>query len=305
MAKKPGSSGIVDPTLTLAPVDADALDLRGRTLAVVGGTNGLGRAIARLAAARGARVIVVGRTFRDAEVPGIEHVAADLASMAEARRIGRALPADALDLVVFTTGIIAAPRRETTAEGLERDMAVSFLSRLAILRELGPRLRREGTPARVFVMGFPGTGQRAELDDLDGARSYGAMRVHMNTVAGNEALVLDGVRRYPHAELFGLNPGLIKTDIRANYLGDGSLWHRLVETVLGWFTITPETYARRILPVLVAPELAGRSGAMFNPKPRAILPSEALDADHVAALIAASEAMIDGVLAPAERAAAG
>ncbi len=296
MAKKPGPSGLPDPSLELLQRDPDALDLRGKTLAVVGGTIGLGRAIARLAAACGARVLVVGRSFRDEGTPRLEHVPADLASMHEAQRIGRTLPAEELDLVVFTTGIIAAPTRETTDEGLERDMAVSYLSRLAILRELAPRLRQQAIPTRVFVMGFPGTGQVADLSDLDGARSYAAMKVHMNTVAGNEALVLDSVSRYPHAEFFGLNPGLIKTDIRANYMGAGSLKHRLVETVLGWFTITPDTYARRILPVLVAHELAGRSGAMFNQKPRAILPSAALDAAHVADLVAQSEAMVDRAL---------
>lgn len=296
MAKKPGAGGLLDPTLNLNPVDAAGLDLRGKTVAVIGGTNGLGRAIARLAAAQGARVLVVGRSFRDEGTANLEHVPADLASMQEAQRVGRALPAEDLDLVVFTTGIIAAPKRETTAEGLERDMAVSYLSRLAILRELAPRLRKSTPPTRIFVMGFPGTGQAADLTDLDGARNYAAMTVHMNTVAGNEALVLDAVRRYPHAEFYGLNPGLIKTDIRANYMGEGSLKHRLVETILGWFTITPETYAKRILPVLVAPELTGRSGAMFNPKPKAILPSAVLDGAHVADLITRSEAMIAGVV---------
>ncbi|WP_254558670.1 hypothetical protein, partial [Salmonella enterica] len=94
-----------------------------------------------------------------------------------------------------------------------------------------------------FVMGFPGAGEAGTLDDFDGARAYDAMRVHMNTVAGNEALVLDAAQRYPHAAFFGLNPGLVKTDIRANYLGEGSLKHRVIEGLLGLFTPTPETYA--------------------------------------------------------------
>ncbi len=32
------------------------------------------------------------------------------------------------------------------------------------------------------------------------------MPVHMNTVAGNEMLVLDAAKRYPNASIFGLNP---------------------------------------------------------------------------------------------------
>lgn len=284
--------GIRDPSLTWARRPARALDLTGKTFAVVGGTNGLGRAIAKLAAARGARAIVVGRTFRDGGVPRIEHVAADLASMEEADRIGRTLD-PAIDVVVLTTGIFAAPRREVTSEGIERDLAVSYLSRLVLLRALAPRLARR---TRVFVMGFPGTGQAGTLEDFDGATKYDAFAVHMNTVAGNEALVLDAVQRHPDLDVFGLNPGLIKTDIRANYLGEGSLKHRLTEALIGLFMPSPETYAERILPLLVAPELERRSGAMFDPEGHAILPTPALDRERVAALIATSERLVAPVV---------
>jgi NAD(P)-dependent dehydrogenase (short-subunit alcohol dehydrogenase family) len=141
-------------------VDVSSLDLKGWKVVVVGGTGGLGRAISRLLASRGASVTVVGQTFRDAGVAGIEFIKADLSLMREAERIGKALPAEKLDLVVFTTGIFAAPTREVTAEGIERDMAVSYLSRLVIVREIAPRLGKD-RPAtqmkpRVFIMGYPG-----------------------------------------------------------------------------------------------------------------------------------------------------
>ena len=34
------------------------------------------------------------------------------------------------------------------------------------------------------------------------------MQVHMNTVAGNEALVFDSAERYPDVDFFGLTRGL-------------------------------------------------------------------------------------------------
>lgn len=115
----------------------------------------------------------------------------------------------------------------------------------------------------------------------------------MNTVAGNEALVLDAAKRYPKLNVFGLNPGLIKTNIRANLLGgEGSLRQTFVETLLGIFTPTPETYAKRVVPLLFASELEDKSGAMFNQKAQAILPSEAFNAAHVAAFIEESEALL-------------
>lgn len=69
--------------------------LPGR-VAVVGGTGGLGRALARWLAARGAVVTVVGRTFRDADVPRVSFVKADLSLMSEARRVVGPLAAEAL-----------------------------------------------------------------------------------------------------------------------------------------------------------------------------------------------------------------
>ncbi|MBL9037116.1 MAG: hypothetical protein JNG84_01255, partial [Archangium sp.] len=206
---------------------------------------------------------------------------------------------------ILTTGIIAAPKREVTAEGIERDLAVSYLSRLAIVRELGARLGK-GRPAtapkpRVFVMGFPGTGQKGDADDLNAEQVYTAMATHMNTVAGNEALVLDSAQRYPNANFFGLNPGLIKSNIRANALGgEGSLKHRLVEGLIGLVMTSAEQYAARIAPVLASEALEQHSGAMFNHKGHAIRASPELNHAQVTALIASSERL----LAQAEAAAA-
>jgi NAD(P)-dependent dehydrogenase (short-subunit alcohol dehydrogenase family) len=286
----------LDRSVTWQRVEAASLHLAGWNVAVVGGTGGLGRALTRVLASHGARVVVVGQTFRDAGVGGIEFVQADLSLMREARRVAGVLPAEKLDLLLLTAGIFAAPTRQETAEGLERDMAVSYLSRLVLLRALAPRLGtgRAATSRRprVFVMGYPGAGQAGTLEDLNAERSYGAMKVHMNTVAGNEMLVLDAARRYPHASFFGLNPGLVRTDIRNNFLGAGTIRSRLVEALIGLLAPSAEDYAATIAPLLVAPGLEGRTGLMFDRKGRAVLPSPGLDEGHVSAFLGASEALV-------------
>ena len=291
-----GFSGILRSDLNWSRADLNTLDLSKLRVAIVGGTGGIGRALALVLASRGASVVVVGQTFRDDGVRGLTFMKADLSLMVEARRVGRDLSAD-LDLVVMTTGIITAPKREQTAEGVERDLAISYLSRLAIVRELAPRLG-QGRPAtaqrpRVFIMGFPGTEQKAAVDDLNAEKKYDAMPQHMNTVAGNEALVLDAAARYPNVGFFGLNPGLIKTNIRSNMLGgEGSLKHRFVEFFIGLLMISAEKYAERVTPLLVSPDLEGRSPAMFNQKALAILASKVMTPSHVADTIAASDALL-------------
>ena len=272
---------------------AFALDVEGKQVAVIGGTGGIGRALSRHLASLGANVVVVGQTFRDAGTPRIEFIRADLSLMREAQRVAAELPAQTLDMVIFTTGIFAAPQRQETAEGIEGDLAVSYLNRMVILRAIAPRLGTQRSKSsmkpRVFLMGYPGGGQIGTPDDLNAENSYKAMPAHMNTVAGNEMLVLDAARRYPHATFFGLNPGLIKTNIRDNFFGKGSLKSRAMETLIGLLTPTADTYAQRITPLLLTSDIEGHSGAMFNNKGQAILPSAGLTDEHIRKFMAASE----------------
>jgi NAD(P)-dependent dehydrogenase (short-subunit alcohol dehydrogenase family) len=293
-------NGVPDPSVTIHPTPIEQLDLSAKNVAIIGGTNGLGRAIARQALARGADVTVVGRTFRDDPAARLTFVPADLSSMAEAVRLGRELPADSYDVVLFTTGIIAAKTREETPEHVERDMAVSYLNRLAILQGLSPRL---GTAprSRVFVMGSPGYGMLGDPDDLNAENDYHPMAAHTNTVAGNEILVLGAKDRFPGPAFFGLGPGLVKTGIRANYLGEGSITHKLSETAIGILAQSSERYARRMVPILFAPELEGRTGLMFGSRTRRemlrggdqpILPTQGLDKSYVDRYLTASEALL-------------
>ncbi len=294
--QKTSLKGIPDPNVTIRPIPFEQLDLSSKKLTVIGGTNGLGRAIAQQALGRGADVTVVGRTLRDAPAARLTFVAADLSSMSEALRLGVELPVESSDVVLFTTGIIAAKTREETPEHVERDVAISYLSRLAVLQGLSPRLgsaRADGSPRpRVFVMGSPGTGTTGDPDDLNSEKDYKSMVAHGNTVAGNEALVLGAKDRFPGPAFFGLAPYLVKTGIRSNLLGDGSLAHRLVESAIGVFMQSPETYARRMVPLLFAPELEGRTGLMFGHKSQPILPTRGFDGAYVDRYLSASEALL-------------
>ena len=289
-------NGIRDRRVAFTPAPADGLDLEGRRLVVVGGTNGLGRAIAHAAVDRGAEALVVGRTFRDAPQERLTFVESDLSSMREAARLGRELPVEDHDVVLFTLGISASKNRRETVEHVETDMAVSHLSRFAVLQGLAFRLgtsRPDGMPRpRVFVMGAPGAGILGNPDDLNSEDGYRAVRAHMNTVAANEALVLGGAERLPGPDYFGLNPGLVKTGIRSNYLGAGSFTHRATEALIGAFGQSPHSYARRIVPLLFAPELEGHSGTLFNNKAQPVLPSRGFDKVHVDRFMTASESLL-------------
>ena len=294
-------SGVPNKNLTWKPVAPKSFDLSGKRVVVVGGTGGIGRALSRFMAARGAQVTIVGRTFREVDTPRISFMKADLELMSEALRIGQNLPAEELDLVVFTTGIMPGPERAETSDGIERDLAVSYLSRLAMLREIGPRLGKKRTnpisKPRVFVMGMPGTNAKGNIEDLNSEKTFSPMPAHMNTVAGNEALVLYGARQYPDINFYGLNPGLIKSNIRSNMSGgQDSIRHRITEGIIGILTMSADTYAQRIVPLLFSTDIESASGAFFNQKAIAILPSEIMTPSYVNEYIEASNKLLMRVL---------
>jgi NAD(P)-dependent dehydrogenase (short-subunit alcohol dehydrogenase family) len=243
-------------------------DVTGKTVLVVGGTNGLGRAIALSAAGKGAKVIVVGRKLSDDDktVTNLSFVQADLSSMNTAKEIGETICGTdiaAVDVVVFTTGILAKKEREESTEGIEMDMAVSYLSRLVIINYLTPRLKKA---ARVFIMGFPGTEQKYNLEDMNCEKKYDAFGTHFNTIVGNEALVADWSSKENGILYYGLNPGLIRTGIRDNvYSGTiGSILKPIVEGMIGLLVMSAKTYGTKIVPLLFALNLDEHNGALFS-----------------------------------------
>ncbi|MDR2244719.1 MAG: SDR family NAD(P)-dependent oxidoreductase [Burkholderiales bacterium] len=283
-----------DKTLTWTP--PATLDFTGKNIVIVGGTGGIGRALAHQCAAKGAQVTVVGRTFRDEGTAGITPLLADLSKMKEAERVGQMLPAEELDALLFTTGIFADYVRQETADGLEKDMAISYLSRLVVLRSMGSRLnqtRPDNKRPRVFIMGYPGTGRQAVINDMNSEKNYARWTAHQNAVAGNEALVYDASKRYPNLDVFGLNPGFVQTDIRDEiFFKRGGILNKIGFWITAFMTRTPEDYAQRVLPLFVASELTGQSGKHFDKNGNAILPSNWINDANCKELIRVSEALI-------------
>jgi NAD(P)-dependent dehydrogenase (short-subunit alcohol dehydrogenase family) len=248
--------------------------LTGKKVAVIGGTNGIGRAIARALISKGAQVIVVGRTFLDQDNPSITFIQADLSCLKTAQRLAREqLPAESLDMIIMTQGIFVGKDRLTNNAGIELDMAISYLSRMVICNEIVARIGTDLTTTntdqkikpRIFIMGFPGSERHAPLDDLNSEKDYSCLQAHYNGVVGNEALVLAYADRYPKVNFYGLNPGLIKSNILSLLLASyGNFLFKMQQTLIGWFYQSADQYAERLVPLLVSPDIESYSGSMFG-----------------------------------------
>jgi hypothetical protein len=89
-------------------------------------------------------------------------------------------------------------------------------------------------------------------------------------VVANEALTLAYRRKFPEVEIYGLNPGLVKTDIRGN-LYSGFLKHLepVFEALIGLLFPSAEEYVEHVWPVISAKQLP-RDTVNYNSRSEAL-----------------------------------
>lgn len=155
-----------------------------KTVVIAGGTDGIGKALAATRLSRGDTVLVIGRdeakgkAFLDsAEALGARPRAfflrADLALLSENDRVVEAVRAQfpALDALVFCARHYRTQRAET-AEGLEENFALFYLSRYVLGHGLVDALTSAERPVVVNVAGPGASLGVVRWSDLELRRGY-------------------------------------------------------------------------------------------------------------------------------------
>ncbi len=117
---------------------ADLPDLSGRFAIVTGANSGVGWQTAKALAEHGARVLLACRDLDRAKAAAdriragapraeVEVAHLDLSSMASVREFGESR-AETIDLLINNAGVMAPPRRVTTADGFELQFATNHLA---------------------------------------------------------------------------------------------------------------------------------------------------------------------------------
>ncbi|WP_308257523.1 SDR family oxidoreductase [Pseudonocardia lacus] len=162
-------------------------DQTGRLAVVTGANRGIGREAAARLAAVGARVVMAVRTPEKgerakAEILGrhpralLEVRRLDLADLASVREFADGLLAEAtpVDLLVNNAAVMIQPRRATTTDGFELQLASNHLGPFALTVRLLPLVLAAAAP-RVVTMSSPIAGfARIRFDDLQRERRYAA-----------------------------------------------------------------------------------------------------------------------------------
>ncbi|KAF5708398.1 Dehydrogenase reductase SDR family member on chromosome X [Fusarium globosum] len=216
---------------------------------VVGGTSGIGLALARhIAAAPEAIVTVCGRT-KPANLPSnINFLPIEATSMRAIKQwIDKGtLMGNQINMLILSQGTSNFTGREETDEGIDRKMALHYYGRQLIVRELTPVLKQDAKV--LFILnGKEGSPAHINWDDLDLRTSYS-----MSTAAQQSATMLDIMvqhhaamqkgsdrRHYAHVYPGGVLTGLTRA------------WPWYMRAAVGvvgpLIAVKPETCAERLL----------------------------------------------------------
>jgi short-subunit dehydrogenase len=135
------------------------MELRGRTALVTGASGGLGQAIARALAQRGAALILTGRRVEVLEPlaaeTGGKALACDLADRADVDRL--IAEAGAVDVLVANAGLPASGRIFSfDVPDLDRALDVNLRAPMVMARVLGEGMAESGSGHIVFVSSLAG-----------------------------------------------------------------------------------------------------------------------------------------------------
>ncbi|MBZ9856567.1 SDR family NAD(P)-dependent oxidoreductase [Mesorhizobium sp. CA13] len=241
------------------------MDLKDKTILITGSTDGVGRVVAQRLGAGGARVLVHGRDAArgkaavvDIEAAGgkAEFFAADLASLAEVRRLAEAVREKTarLDILINNAGVGTAgqnAKRQVSADGYELRFAVNYLAGFLLTSELLPLLKASA-PARIVNVASAGQ-QAIDFSDVMLTRGYSGVRAYCQSKLAQILFTVD------------LAEQLKGSGVTVNALHPASYMNTTMVRQAGvtpWSSV--ETGADAILNLATSPDLEGRSGLYFD-----------------------------------------
>ncbi|MWB97098.1 SDR family NAD(P)-dependent oxidoreductase [Agromyces seonyuensis] len=241
-----------------------------RTIIITGASDGIGAAASRALAARGERLLLVGRSPEKlaavAEPLGAERFAADFARLDEVRALAQWVQerTDRIDVLANNAGGVFA-ERVVTVDGNERTMQVNHDAAFLLTHLLLDTLVTSGAKVVNTSSAAAGKFGELDLDDLEHDGKYAAMRAYGDSKLANILFTagLDARYRSRGLSAVAFHPG----DIASNFAKDtgGGLVRFFYASPLAAFLQSPEAGAHRLLwAVDGTPGADWQSGAYYS-----------------------------------------
>jgi NAD(P)-dependent dehydrogenase (short-subunit alcohol dehydrogenase family) len=235
----------------------------GKTALITGSTDGVGRVVAIRLGEAGVCVLVHGRdqdrgnqVVADITQSGgaAEFLAADLASLAEVRRLGETVRqrTERLDILINNAGLgTAGTSRHTSVDGHELRFAVNYLAGFLLTDLLLPLLR-QSAPARIVNVASAGQ-QPIDFADVMLTRGYSGVRAYCQSKLAQIMFTID------------LAEALADTGVTVNALHPATYMDTAMVRRAGVMPASSvEEGAEAILKLAVSPAVEGRSGRYFS-----------------------------------------
>ena len=275
-------------------------DAAETTILVTGATDGLGKRVAGELAAKGATVLLHGRSSRRLETTleemrketGSEKLGtylADLSSLGEVRGLAEQVLSehDRLDVLINNAGVIVREREETE-DGHELTFAVNYLSHFLLTGLLLPLLR-DSAPSRIVNVASAGQSP-IDFDDPMLERGYEAMRAYTRSKLAQILFT------------FELAGRLRDTGVTVNALHPASLMDtKMVHDTFGYTMSTVEEGTEAVVRLAASPEVEGVTGSYFDGTREARANRQAYDEGARKRLWALSEELSGRLLEPVAR----
>jgi NAD(P)-dependent dehydrogenase (short-subunit alcohol dehydrogenase family) len=249
---------------------------------ITGGTDGIGKEIARGLADRGMRVLIVGRDLAKGTRAALElrescgnrevdFIPADLSLVREAHRLAGEVCRrfNSLHYLVHSAGLIRG-HHQLTDEGIESNFAINYLSRFALTNRLLPLLLSTGHPgesARIVIIGGAAQHGTIYFDDVNLRANFNVIRMLGQVCQANDVFTVELARRLTNGAqtrvtVANLKIGVVKTNTRKR--PDFPWFMKLLAPLLDPFLAMPlEEAAAAALRLLEAKDFESINGALF------------------------------------------
>ena len=251
---------------------ADVPSQQGRTMIVTGSNTGIGFEVAKVLAARGARVLLACRSKDKAEqamrrigaeVPAADLAflpldQADLASVRGAAEIAAKEPR--IDVLINNAGVMIPPLTRT-AQGFELQFGVNHLGTFALTGLLLPKLAETPGSRVVITASIAHKRGRIDFNNLDAANGYSRMDFYAQSKLANLLFMFELDRRLRAAasrvSAMACHPGVSASELMRHIPG-GTIFAPLMGMILN-------TAAQGAWPALqAATDLAAKGGDYYG-----------------------------------------
>jgi NAD(P)-dependent dehydrogenase (short-subunit alcohol dehydrogenase family) len=261
-------------------------DQTGRTALITGANSGIGLETARRLAARGARVILAGRSrasldeavrtlHRELPDATLDTLVVDLGSLASIAEAAETVARDeTVDLLINNAGVMNVPQRRTTSDGFELTFGTNHLGHFALTAQLLPALRRAPTARIVTVSALAARWRMGALGDLMSEQRYRPMAAYAKSKRANVVFTEELARRLVGTgtgtgavtgiEAVVVHPGSAVTNLQRHT--QGALGRQLVRLGEKVLMGSPEGAAWPTLYAATSPQVG--NGAFIGPDSR-------------------------------------